>query len=215
MCVIRQLSLLDALLFADNLLAADGDASGPKAAMKSFYQAMEAGDAAAVRQLFHAAGDAEKDLADACAAELTAARALGEAARNKFAATGDALSKGMPLRDEIAKLDGAQVAIDGDTAILKLPGQSKPLRLLKVDGRWKLSIADYAGVSADKIAGESAVHKDLAAVYNSVAADITADKFPTAQDAQRALQQKLQGVLFNTLKKHPPATSRATTRAAH
>jgi hypothetical protein len=211
--------LLAALLLSFTLPAgaADTDPTTPNGAMKTFYEAMEAGDPTAVRASFHTATDAEKSLADAYAAQLTAAKALGDAAKNKYGATGDALSKGMPVRDEMAKLQAAQVTIDGDKATLKLPSQPKPLHLVKSaeDGRWRLSIADFAGTTAENIAGQTTVIREMATVFTAVAADITADKFPTAQDAQRALQQKLGAVLFNTLQKHPPATApAATTRPA-
>jgi hypothetical protein len=191
--------------------AADIDPTSPKGAMKSFYDAMEAGDASAVRALFYAANDPEKALADAYTAQLTAAKALGEAAKNKYGATGDALSKGMPVRDEIARLNTAEVTIDGDNAALKFPGQPKPLHMVKSEGRWRLSIADFAGATQENIASQTAVIKEMAGVFTAVAADITADKYPTAPDAQRALQQKLGGVLFNTLQKHPPTTAPAAT----
>jgi hypothetical protein len=187
------------------------DPNSPKGAMKAFYEAMEAGDAAAVRALFHTSNDAEKELADAYAAQLVAARALGEATKAKFATAGDALSKGLPLRDEIARLDTAEVVVTGDKATLKIAGQPRPLRLFKVEGRWRVGLADYAG---DDLAGQAAALKDMAAVFQAVATDILADKFATPADAQRALQQKLQAVLFNTLQKHPPTTSRSVTRPA-
>jgi hypothetical protein len=199
------------LLPGAHMRAADIDPASPKGAMKSFYEAMEAGDAGAVRALFYTASDTEKALADAYAAQLTAAKMLGDAAKNKYGATGDALSKGMPVRDEIAKLDAAEVTIDGDNATLKLPGQPRPLRLVKFDGRWRLSIADFAGATPENIAGQTAVIKEMAGVFTTVAADITADKFAGAPDAQRALQQKLGGVLFNTLQKHPPSTAPTTS----
>src|SRR2546429_50451 len=92
--------------------AAEPDAGGPKAAMKAFYQALEAGDAVTIRASFDTKTNAERELADA------------------------------------------------------------------------------------------------------VAADISADKFPTAQDAQRMLQQRLQAVLFNALQKNPPTTRPAATAPA-
>lgn len=202
------------VLFAAVLYAAppaEVDPNSPKGAIKAFYEAMEAGDAAAVRASFHTTSDAEKELADAYAAQLVAARTLGEATKAKFAAAGDALSKGLPLRDELARLDSAEVAIDGDKATVKIAGQPRPLRLFKVDGRWRLSLADYAG---DDLAGQAAALRDMAMVFQAIATDIQADKFATPADAQRALQQKLQSVLFNTLQKHPPTTSRAMTRPA-
>ncbi|HEY7117076.1 MAG TPA: hypothetical protein VH475_10840, partial [Tepidisphaeraceae bacterium] len=119
---------LATLCIATPLLA---DGNDPKTALTSFYQAMEAGDAAAVRASFHTSSDAEQQLADAVAAQLTAAKALGDAAKAKFAATGDSLSKGLPMREAIAQLDSAQVTVNGDHATVKLPNQSKPLTLIK------------------------------------------------------------------------------------
>lgn len=210
MCVHRLLCWIIFLSVATPSMAADADSAGPKGAMKAFYQAMEAGDAAAVRGLFYAGNDAENSLADADAGQLIAARGLGEAMKNKFAATGDALSKGLPLRDELARLDSAEVSIEGENATLKLAGQNKALRLIKSEGRWKISIADYAGATPGNIAAQTAVLKDLTEVYSSIAADISADKFASAQDARKALQQKLQAVVGNALHKHPPTTGMAT-----
>ena len=192
---------------------AEVDPTGPAGAMKHFYEAMEANDAAAVRASFYTATGQEKELADAYAAQLTAASALGAAVKAKYGATGDALSKGIPLRDEIAALDKADVQVTGDKATLKLPEQSRALHLVKVDGSWRIAIADYAGATPANIAVQTKVLSEMAGVVNSVAADITADKFPGAPEAQRALQQKLQAVLFNTLQKHPPTTQAASQPA--
>jgi hypothetical protein len=183
--------------------------TSPKAALKSLYQALEVSDSAVVRNLLYASSDPERQLADAFAAQLAAAKSLGDAASKKYGATGDALSKGMPVRDQIAQLSSAQVTTDGDTATVKIPSQPNPLRLKKVDGNWKIVVADYAG---DNLAGQTTVMKEMTTVFNAVAADINADKLPTPADAQKALQLKLQAVLYNTLTKHvPPATTRSTT----
>jgi hypothetical protein len=196
-------------LAASSAAAAEIDPNTPRGAMKAFYQAMEAGDPAAVRAALYAADAQEKELADAYAAQLTAAKALGDAAKNKFGAAGDALSKGLPLKDEIAKLDSAEETVTGETATLKLTGQPKPLRFIKADGRWRLFISDYAGATGEDLAPQVAVLKDMAAVFNGAAIDISADKYPSAQEAQRALQQKLGAVLFNSLRKHPPTTAKS------
>jgi hypothetical protein len=188
--------------------AAEIDPASPAGAIKRFYQAMEANDAAGVRRLFYTSNDQEKQLADAYAAQLTAARTLGEAVKTKYGASGDALSKGIPLRDEIAALDKAEVTITGDKAIVKLPDQARGVRLVRAQGDWRIAIADYAGATTPaNIAVQTRVLTEMAGIFNSVAADISADKFPGAPEAQRALQQKLQAVLFNTLQKHPPTTA--------
>lgn len=195
---------------AQRASAAEIDPSSPAGTIKRFYQAMEANDAAGVRALFYTSNDQERELADAYAAQLTAARTLGEAVKTKYGASGDALSKGIPLRDEIAALDKAEVTITGDKATVKLSDQARGLHLVKAQGAWRIAIADYAGATPANIAVQTKVLSEMAGIFNSVAADISADKFPGAPEAQRALQQKLQAVLFKTLQKHPPTTASAT-----
>jgi hypothetical protein len=190
------------------------DPSGPVGALKRLYEAMEANDGAAVRDSFYTASDQEKQLADAYAAQLTAARTLGQALKQKYGATGDALSKGIPLRDQIDALDKAEVTVDAGKATLKLPDQPRALHLVRVEGNWRIAIADYAGATPANIAVQTRVLNEMAGIFNSVATDITADKFPGAAEAQRALQQKLQALLFNTLQKHPPATAPTTMPAS-
>jgi hypothetical protein len=198
------------VLFSAGFARAAVDPAGPAGAMKRFYEAMEANDAAKVRACFYTANDREKALADAYAGQLTAARTLGEALRQKYGATGDALSKGIPLRDEIEALDKAKVQVDGDKATIELPDQRRALHLVKVEGSWRIAIADYAGATPANIAVQTKVLDEMAEIFNSVAADVTAGKFPGAAEAQRSLQQKLQGVLFKTLQAHPPATAPAS-----
>ena len=201
-------------LLSAGIAVAAVDPAGPAGAMKQFYEAMEANDAARVRTSFYTATAQETALADAYADQLTAARTLGEALKQKYGATGDALSKGIPLREEIAALDKAEVKVDGDKATLKLPDQQRPLHLVKVNGSWRIAIADYAGATPANIAVQTKVLSEMAGIFDSVAADVTAGKFPGAAEAQRALQQKLQVVLFNTLQKHPPTTTQATSKPA-
>jgi hypothetical protein len=202
------------VLIAGPVLA-EPDPSTPKGALRAFYEAMEAGDAAAVRACLYTATDAERQLADAYAAQLTGAKTLGDAAKAKFAAAGDALSKGLPVRDEIGRLESAEVKVDGPRATVRLPGQPRPLTMVQSEGRWRLALAAYAGAtSPESLAGQTAVLNDMAGVFQSVADEINADKFATATDAQRALQKKLQGVLFTALQKNPPTTQPATATSA-
>lgn len=191
---------------------AEIDPGSPQGGLKVFYEALAANDVAALRGALDAQNEPEKQLADAFAAQISAAKALGEALKTKFNNGGDALTKGMPVRDELAKLESAQVKIDGESATVQLGENARPLRMVRSDGRWRVSIMDYAGATPQSVAVQAAVQKDMATAFNAIAADVMADKYATPQDAQRALQQKMQSVLFNTLKKHPPASTRSTTR---
>ena len=196
---------------------AQSDPATPKGALRAFYEALEAGDAAGVRAGLHAGTESERRLADAYAAQLTAARALGDAARAKFSAAGDALSKGLPVSEELARVEAADVQVEGTRATVRVTGQTRPVAMVQEAGRWRLSVADYAaggGNAAESLVQQAAVLSDMAGVFQATAADITADKFATAADAQRALQKKLQGILFTALQKNPPTTAPASTLPA-
>lgn len=208
--LIRLIAILAVLLVGN--ARADIDPGSPQGGLKVFYEALAANDVAALRGSLDARNESEKQLADAFAAQIAAAKALGEALKTKFNNGGDALTKGMPVRDELAKLESAQVKLEGDAATIQLDANAKPLRMVRSEGRWRVSILDYAGATPQSATVQAAVQRDMATAFNALAAEVLADKYATPPDAQRALQQKMQSVLFNTLKKHPPATTRATTR---
>ncbi len=189
------------------------DVSGPRAAIKALFEAIEAADSAAVRAQFQATTPQEIALADAYAEQIAAAKAFGDIAKTKYGVNGDSLTKGTPMRDSIAKLEQAEILVTGDQATVKMPGQARSLRLAKVDGRWRVVLSDYAGATPENIASQTAVLKEMGEVFRSVAADISADKFASTPDAQRALQQKLQAVIFNSLQKNPPTSRPATTQS--
>lgn len=192
---------------------ADFDAGSPQAALKTFFEALAANDVEKIKDAFHAGNEQERQLANAFAAQIASAKKLGEALKSKFNSGGDALTRGMPVREQLARLETAQVKIEGESATIQLAQSARPLHLSRVEGRWRISVSDFAGVTPQTAASHIAVQRDLAAAFDAFTADVLADKFATPQDAQRALQQKMQAVLFDTLKKNPPATTRASTRS--
>src|SRR5438552_2727300 len=88
----------------------DPDLSSPKAAARSLYQAVEAEDGEAILKIFYAKDDSERELARAFADLIVAGKKLAEAAKNKFNATGEAFGGAVISKEDLAKMDQAQVS---------------------------------------------------------------------------------------------------------
>lgn len=188
----------------------------PRDALKSLYLAIEAGNTADVRKLLAASNEADERLVDAFARQIVAARNFAEAMKLKFGETPgdiDALTRGISAREMIARLADAKQTVEGDRATLTVPGQKRPLNLVKSSGRWQIIVQDFAGATPQDAALQAQVLLELAEVFQSVAADVNSEKLGNAQEAQKVLAQKLQLVIVNTLSKQPPATRPITQPA--
>src|SRR5437773_1631405 len=90
-------------------LAAEADLSSPKAAAKTLFNAITAGDRDTVRASLYAANDQQAQLASAMADLIVNGKKLGDAAEARFGAAGDPIGRGMLDPADLAKLDQASV----------------------------------------------------------------------------------------------------------
>jgi hypothetical protein len=194
------------------------DFSTPRGAAESFLRAVDAADAATVRQAMLAQTPEQAQLADAFAALIAAGRRVGDAARSRWGdqvalpgrpsvmpATQPADANNAPShtrRGDQISLAAAQVNIDGDRASVTPPGDAKAMRFCRVDNRWLLDVDDYAGLPEGAPAADAADQVNLirgvATALNDAADEIIAEKYPTAADAENAIQQKLRAVVSRT-----------------
>lgn len=183
-------------LLAASPVIAEPDLSSPKTAAKSFYQAVSAQDADAIREVFYAPGDDERALARSFADLIVATKNLGGAAKAKYGASGDALGVSMIGKDEFAKLDAAEVKESGDSATLTPVGAGKPLTFHRAGGKWQLVLTDFAGTTDGGVPQQVVLLKRVTKVLGDMAVEIEAGKHPTAQDAEAAIQQRLAGAMI-------------------
>src|SRR5690349_8267337 len=85
------------------------DLSSPKAAAKSLFHAISAGDRDGIRAALFASDGAQAELADAMADFIAANKRLGDAARAKFGKAGDPIGRGMLDPTDLARIDEATV----------------------------------------------------------------------------------------------------------
>ena len=192
-------------------VGAQVDTSSPKATVKSLYAAVERGDQAAITQLFVVENDSQGELAKAYANLILAGKRLGDAAKQKFpSATNNALLQATISLEDAAKVDKAQVSVDGDNATLKTSG-GNPFSLRRVNGAWRVAIGSSDASRPDNRAGQLVLLMDLTSAMKQSADEIAADKYATIQDAESTLQQRLGAVSAKAMQTDAPA-SQPTTR---
>jgi hypothetical protein len=185
------------------------DLSTPKAAAKTLFRGISAGDREAVRAVFFAADPAQEKLATATVDLIVNGKRLGDAARERFGAAGDPIGRGMLDPQDLERLDAAQIkeTPGGDSATMEVPGQSRPMSFRKQDGKWRLVVTDFGGASPDNITKQTSLVRMMANAMDESARDVAAGKYQTPEAAIAAIQKRLHEVMLNF---NRPATTRAT-----
>jgi hypothetical protein len=194
------------------LLAAPADLSTPKSAARSLFDAINAGDRAAVAASLYAADDAQANYTNAMADMIVAGKSLGDAARRQFGPAGEGI--GMSTLDPAtaAKLDQATVQQTGDSARIMVPGQPRPMSFRRrSDGTWGLVVFDATSTTQPDIAKQTKLVRLMADAMQISATEIAKGTFKDAGEATTAIQQRLHAVMLSF---HRPATTRSATMPA-
>lgn len=192
------------------LMAAEDQASSPRAALTSLWSAVTRGDEQSIRRLLLVPDDPQQELATAYARLILATRRLGEVTRSKFPDASISLTRQTLLPEDFAKIDQAEVQIDQDQAWLKLPDRDWPIRLIRDEQTWKILVEQPPGATVQHQLDQLAQTGALAEAMNQLADEIAADKYPTAQEAENAVKQRLGSILARSLAGELSATRPAT-----
>jgi hypothetical protein len=186
------MGLVAILMVASAALATpdpDPELTSPKAVAVAFAKALQAGDDAAIRMV-SVGPDENLKAAVAVGRVMPALKRLRDACDNKFGA-GNILSKTVAAGADLAAQAGeAEYHVDGDaaTAVRKdRPNEKDPLRLKRVDGKWKVDLTSM-GLGA---AGVAAKASDLTKVFDDATAEVTSGTYKTAQEAVAAIAPRL------------------------
>lgn len=124
----------------------DVDQSSPKAAARTLFEAMAAGDEDAAFAVL-IVEDRYRPMVSATMANMRAQNELEDAFVDKFGQEAwDSSSRrfaSSPPDDAMEQIEQAEVNIDGDTATMTVRGDTVTLR--RVDGDWKIAFADMMG----------------------------------------------------------------------
>jgi hypothetical protein len=215
--LMRLRSVLMLVLFASVWArAAEPDLSSPREAARSLYKAVDAEDGEAILKIFDARDESERELAKAFADLIVAGKKLADATKAKFNTSGESLGAGVITKEELAKLDQADVKEEGDIATLTTAGQARPMRFHRTGKQWQLIVADFANVEEIGVSHQVFLLKKVAGVMSDMAGEIQAGKYATNTDAEAAIQTKLANVMiaaarFATTKPSTAATTKPST----
>jgi len=171
------------------------DPSTPRGALRALAEAMRDGDADAVKQSFDATSKAEEKMVDAMA---SMAAALAELHRSAVKAFGEQEAKRVTGDTEgssaeaLARIDAADVSVNGDSATVKYPEEKESFLLKRVEGRWKVPAAEV-GKPADPAALEQRL-ADLTReqkLAEQIAKEIGGGKYATAEKAADAWHSRM------------------------
>jgi len=184
------------------------DFSTPRAAAKSFYNAIEAGDVATIRMSMLAEDDAQRKLVDAFTDVIAASGKLATAARDRFGAAGDALGMSAIPKEQAARIDKGDEKIDGNDATLTLSDRPVPMTFRKSGGGWKRVVTDFAGATPANISSQIDLLNQLAQNLNDTASEIAAGKYQSPEQAQTAFQDRMNAAMIKAV---TPATKPTAT----
>lgn len=190
--------------------------AGPKDVLKQLASAMRRGEAAEIRGVLYAANETEQRMARATADYAAALAALQRAAVAAFGEHGaKELTGDAPPGEEIARIDAATLAIDGDTATVTFvpdkppaeanaqptnskgepdppPPPPEPVVLKRVGGRWRVPVATLSkGAAPEEIEQRLADLSAQTALIQEIAQEIAAGKYKSAEQAGQAWRLKV------------------------
>jgi hypothetical protein len=185
------------------------DASTPKAAMKSLYAAVQRGDAATIRQLLSVQNDPDQQIASSYADLILAGKRLGDITLQKFPGSSNPFAQGTLLPEDAAKIDSADVSVNGDSAKLKFADQPSPIVLKHAGDGWRIVIEQDQD-TLKRRADQLFLLKGMTDAMNKSADEINADKYATVEDAESAVKNRLGAIVSKALQSDLPTSKPAT-----
>lgn len=190
------------LMLGATARAADQD--DVKAAALAFAKVLEAGNAADVKAACTGT-DKEMAIVDGMVEVLGAMKSLSRAAVAKFGDAGKGIMQEQENPGEQIKkqVESAEIKIEGDNATITAKGEGEPLKLKKVDGKWKINLD--AMPNKDEMEKAGPMMKAMVKACNETITDIKADKYKTVDEAKTALGMKMMAAMTGAAPATQPA----------
>ena len=170
------------------------DLSSPRKAATSFANALESGDADALKAT-SLGSEEDYKLMDSLSGIMKSGKKLQDAASEKFGVDeGKKVAAGGP-NDMHKEIDQSEEKIDGEAASLTKKGEDakNALKLKKVKEGWKVDLTQIP--DKQQMAQALPMMKAMGKAMDEIAADIKSGKYKSADEAKNGLQQKMFAVL--------------------
>jgi hypothetical protein len=172
------------------------DLSTPRSALRALNKAMREGDVETIKRVFLVRSPAQERMVDADAQMAAALAALREAAVKAFGEEGAKTITGdsaAGTAQSTARIDSAQIAIQGDTATITYPDEKdSPFVLKRVNLEWKVPVSQL-NKPLEPAALEQRL-EDLAVqrnVVHEITRGIRGGAFSNAEQAREAWQSRI------------------------
>jgi len=177
------------------------DLSSPKAAVKTFVQALANGNVDLAKSA--AITNAQQAQLLELMTQMTGSmKKLTDAAVAKFGEAGETISgQKMKMGENLKQIDDSEVKIDGDNATILPTNQKEPVKLKKQNGDWKVDIASMPNL--DRLAEAKPMITAMVSAANATATDISAGKFKDVEEARTAFRSKMMAAVMATMPQHP------------
>jgi hypothetical protein len=191
------------------------DAGSPKAAIMEYSKALNAGDGNAMHALLLTTNPTDERMANAMVDYAVALSDLSKKMVAKYGAESAHAAIGDPdvmARTAEETIGRSTESVNGDTAVVSVNKSAQgQMTLKKVDGKWKICVAEMA-----RDQDPANVQKTLDAVdkgnsiIKQMSAEVEAGKYPTAEAAKSALNEKIGRVqaAATTMPSAAPATTK-------
>jgi hypothetical protein len=192
-------------------------ADSPKGVLLAYTKALTDGDGPAVRKLLLTTSPTDEKMVNAMVETQTDMSSLSKAAASRFgdeaahATFGDPAVAATMENDILSK---ATETITGDTATVTAnQSHQGTMMLKKVDGQWKIVVADMAkGVNPENLDKLLQDIDKSNLIMKQMAADIAAGKYTNAEAARSALDEKIAPVKAEQKADQKAAAASATTK---
>jgi hypothetical protein len=188
---------------------AAADYSTPKAAARSFVQALANGDSAAAEEAVIASPEQMKNV-DLLAMMAGSMKKLTDAAVAKFGEEGQSIAgQHARLEENLKQIDDAQVQVNDDVATLASADQKRPVTLKKQNGQWKVDMGSMPGT--EQLTQAAGAIRAMAKAANDTAGEISKDQYKSVEEARDAFQKKMMAALLANM---PHQTTEPATQSS-
>lgn len=173
-------------------------ADSPKATLRAQDAAAKSGDIDADMQFYQADGEQQKKLARAVAEGDVAVSKLEKAVAERFGKDLAAATVRAAGTEDADAIDAATEKVDGDHATVQFGNTRAPVPMIRTDGKWKVSIAQWTkGASAHDLDLLTSKLDELASQIKQVTDLVSHKKFRSGEGIRDRVQE-LHDRLFGT-----------------
>src|SRR6185437_8784340 len=193
--VVLSLFAINAAFAAPAATAPAADLSSPLGALRAYDQALPAGGIKAAISAYQASNPREQQAAEAMAQADLAGAQIELLARQKFGEKAAREVIHAMRQTSPSDFDTAHVKLAGDKATILWSDDRDPLAMVKVDGKWKVSVADLLGDDQDSLQDLVDTNQAIAKEFQQTARELEQGQYANAYLLERAIKQRLFRVL--------------------